>query len=209
MTAVEPARQVLWTEWRRKRAHILPGLIPFVMWLIPHDDPLPWWNLLLVAIVAASLIGIGISSGQGRTRTPDESWRRTCLNYAVPPLAVLILFPAAPEFAAVALVTLAFGDAAAALGGRLWGKRSLPWNPRKTWVGLLSFVTVAAPIAALAYWGEAQNPSVPLTVAIACGFIAVMVGAIAESWPSRIDDNLRITLFSTVAVAASSTLFVG
>lgn len=53
---------------------------------------------------------------------------------------------------------LVFGDTAAALAGKRWGRHPLPWNSRKTWEGVAAFALVSAlwatlilrhPIAAL------------------------------------------------------------
>lgn len=177
-------------ELPRKLAHMTPGLIPFVMWLIPHDDPLPLWNLGVVIAVVAVLIFIAIRSLPVLRRHHRESWVRTCLTYALPPLATLLIFPARAEYAAVVLTVLAFGDSAASIAGRALGNVRLPWNPAKTWIGFAAFIFVAGPIASLAFWGEA-HPAVPWTTAAAYGIVAAVCGAVAESCPWRLDDNVR------------------
>jgi len=192
-------------EWRRKLAHMLPGLIPFVMWHVYHEDPLPAWNLAVAAAVVAGLTLIAIRNPRGIRRDGTENWLQTCLAYAIPPLLVLILFPANAEYAAVVLCVLAFGDTAAALGGTLFGKRALPWNADKTWVGLLCFVLCAVPLATVAYWGEAQ-PAVPLSVAAICGATAAGLAAVAESLRSRIDDNVRVSVAAAVGVVLGSRI---
>ena len=45
-------------ERRRKLAHMLPGLIPFVMLAVYHEDPLPLRNLAVVVGVVSVLIWI-------------------------------------------------------------------------------------------------------------------------------------------------------
>lgn len=203
--AVERDERPASLETRRKIIHMLPGLIPFAMWHIYHEDPLPAWNLFLVLSVVATLTLIGMLMPQGVRTHRGENWQRTCLMYAAIPLAVLMLFPGNAEFAAVTLVVLAFGDPAAAWGGRLLGRGRLPWNPDKTWMGLACFIAVAAPLASLAYWGEAR-PRVPVATAILCGALAATAGGLVETFRSRLDDNLRISAAAAVSVALATWL---
>ncbi|NLX13509.1 MAG: phosphatidate cytidylyltransferase [Phycisphaerales bacterium] len=202
-TAPEP---FIYSNTRRKIIHLLPGAIPFIMWFVYHEDPLPLWNLGVVVAVVGLLTAFGVWYPRYVRRGRGENWTLTCVTYAVPPTVVLCLFPAQAEFAAVVLTVLAFGDTAAAMAGKAWGKRRLPWNPRKTVVGLVSFVVVASGMASLAYWGEARNPSVPFSIAMVCGTSAALLGGLAESFPSRLDDNLRISIAAAVGVIVSGFL---
>lgn len=220
-----------WLELRRKRAHVLPGLIPFVMWFVPHEDPLPAWNLAVVALCVAGLTAIGLLNARTLRRGREENWARTCVTYAVPPLLVLILFPHRAEFAAAVLAILAFGDASAAIAGRLWGRRRLPWNPDKTWVGLGCFIVPAALLGTFAFWGEAMHVIEPgavaapvssffgrgevgrsaiLLQAAICATAGALPAALAESIRSRVDDNLRISVAAAVGVVVAGLwLFPG
>jgi len=195
-------------EWRRKLTHVVPGLIPFVMWFVYHEDPLPAWNLAVASGVVALLTAMAIHGARDAQRSRDEPWARTCVTYAAVPLLTLILFPANAEFASVVLCVLAFGDAGAALGGGLMGKRRLPWNPAKTWMGMLCFVLAAAPPAIVAYWGEAR-PNVAWWTAVTCGATAVGPAAIAESVRSPIDDNVRICLAAAAGVVIAHHALIG
>ncbi len=198
----------IYSDTRRKIVHLLPGSIPFIMWFVYHEDPLPMWNLAVVAGVVGLLTAISIWYPRDVRRGRGENWTRTCVTYAVPPTVVLCLFPAQAEFAAVVLTVLAFGDTAAATAGRAWGKRRLPWNSEKTFVGLVSFMAVASVMASLAYWGEAKNPHVPVSVAMICGTSAAVLGGLAESLGSRLDDNVRISMAAAVGVVVPSLLLV-
>jgi len=194
-------------EIRRKVVHMLPGLIPFIMWFIYHEDPLPAWNLAVAVAVVSVLTLIGISYPHARRRDRHENWSRTCRTYAVGPLLILILFPGNAEYAATVLTVLAFGDSAAALGGRLLGRKRLFWNHDKTYMGLFCFIICAAPLGSLAYWGEA-NPQVPLVVVVFCGTFAAILAGIAESLRSRIDDNLRVSGAAAVGVIVASWIML-
>lgn len=203
-----PVDPFVYSDTRRKIVHLLPGSIPFIMWFVYHEDPLPMWNLAVVAGVVGLLTAVSIWYPRDVRRGRGENWTRTCVTYAVPPTVMLCLFSAQAEFAAVVLTVLAFGDTAAATAGRAWGKKRLPWNSEKTFVGLVSFVVVASVMASLAYWGEAKNPHVPVSVAMICGTSAAVLGGLAESLGSRIDDNLRISMAAAVGVVVPSLLLV-
>ncbi len=188
-------------EWRRKRVHLLPALIPLIMLFIYHEDPLPWWNLLVAIGVVTTLTLLTVRLS--RHRLIDPRWTRACAGYAAGPLAVLVLFPSRAEFASATLYVLAFGDAAAALGGRAWGRKPLPWNAGKTWVGLACFVLAAAPTAAVIYRLEAR-PQVAWSLAWTCAVAGAVCAAVAESLPSRVNDNLRVGIAAAVGIVVAS-----
>jgi dolichol kinase len=129
------------------------------------------------------------------------------------PLAVALLFALLPLEAAVAgWAMLAFGDPAASLaGGGGRGGRALPWNPRKTVGGTITFLTAA--LAARMFLTAAVLPEVrgipadrlfqeTETLGIYAAWMAAgaLAGAFAETLDLGIDDNLP------VALAAGGTL---
>ncbi|MBI4362881.1 MAG: hypothetical protein HY558_06865 [Euryarchaeota archaeon] len=95
-------------------------------------------------------------------------------------LAVVLLLPADQAWASVAMLT--FGDSSAALvGGRL-GKRRLPHNPQKTYLGTGAMVLAGVLVLlALGYL-----PLRALSIALAA--------AVVESLPLGQSDNLLIPL---------------
>ena len=188
--------------------HILPGLIPFIMWFVYHDDPLPMWNVAVAAGTIAGLTLLVIKASGDVRRDQEENWPRTCAAYAIPPVVALLLFPGNAEFASVTVCVLAFGDSAAALAGRLFGNRALPWNSEKTWMGLMFFVLLAAPLGSLAYWGEAK-PTVSVLHAAICGCSAALPAGLVESLRSRKSDNLRIGFVALAGVVIANRVLVG
>ena len=145
----------------RKALHMTPGLFPFVLAAVPHPDPLQWNEVWFIAQICI-VFTVGFLALHKVVRRPDEkNLLSTTLSYPIVILAMLALFRAHAEFTCVVVAILAFGDGAAYFGGTLFGKRKLPWNPQKSWAGLISFIAVSAPIASLAYWVEARNPSAP------------------------------------------------
>lgn len=189
-------------ELCRKLLHILPGTLPFALQFVPHPDPLDRTSLLVVATICVVLTALYVALRPIVSRPGEHDFFRTAFSYPAVVLGMLLLFPSAPELTCVVVVVIAFGDGGANLAGRLFGRRRLPWNPHKTWVGLTAFVLCAAPAASLAYWLEAR-PAVPFATALLCGTSATLVAACAESLDSRITDNLRVGLAAALIAAAA------
>jgi dolichol kinase len=217
-TAIRPG--VRRGEIVRKAIHMTPGALPFAMFLYPHPRVLPWDSLLILTVLTAILTGVYIASKR-IVRRPDETdFYSTCLSYPACILAMLLAFPQYPEFTCVVVVVLGLGDAAAYIGGHLFGGRRLPWNPKKTWAGTISFILVAAPVAtlayyleanapALAYWGAGGPATVSLKLAALCATVATITAAVAESWKTSLTDNLRVGVAASVAVVAAHYLAAG
>lgn len=195
-------------EARRRLWHMLPGLLPFVLALVPHQHPLSWDSLCKVALLATILTAGVLCFYRTIARAGETDRVLNIVSYPAVIVLMLLLFPAHPEFAGVVLTVLAFGDGSATLFGLLFGRRVLPWNRQKTWVGSLSFLLCAAPMAALAYWVESQD-SLPFEVALVCGTSAALIGQIAESLPSTITDNLRVGVAAAVGVVAAHAAMTG
>lgn len=186
-------------EILRKILHVLPGGLPFLLVNLPHPDPLDKEALVYVSVVTALLTGLYLVSHRFVRRADESDFISTAVSYPATVLAVLVLFPGNIEFTGVVVAVLAFGDASAYVVGKCLGKRCLPWNSDKTWAGTIAFVIVAAPIASLSYWSLAR-PDVPVGLALLCGVCPAIAGAIAESVPSRITDNLRVGVAAALTV---------
>jgi dolichol kinase len=207
-------------EILRKAIHMTPGTVPFALFLYPHPRVLPWESLLILTVLTAILTGVYIASKKIVRRPNETDFYSTCLSYPACILAMLLLFPQRPEFTCVVVVVLGLGDASAYIGGNLIGGRCLPWNPKKTWAGTISFVLTAAPIATLAYfleantaalafWGTGGPLTTPLGMAAVCATTATVTAAVAESWATRLTDNLRVGVAASVAVIAAYYLSAG
>ncbi len=178
-------------EFRRRLLHMLPGLLPCLLWVIPHQDP--WGPLLnnITLLISVGVIAYAMLSARAFARPGEEQWARAVAGYGVPVLGMLCLFPGRSELGLMTLGIMALGDGSAALGGLAWGRRRLPWNRRKTWMGLCCFVGVATVMSTLYYWIEAL-PGVPFGVALLIAGVAAVMAAIVESLPIRSHDNLRV-----------------
>lgn len=202
-------------ELRRRTWHIVPGLLPVVLWFVPHADPLRTFGWVALLVVTAGF-GVHAYLRYRQIARPDDQERLgAVLGYSGSVLACLLLFPGDIEIGLTVLAIIAFGDGWATAGGLLIGGRPLPWNPKKTWTGLFCFLAGAAPIATVVYWGEtAFNPastpeSVPFSTAIVCAGIATALAAVAESIPSRVNDNIRVGLTAAFSVSLLHGMLIG
>ncbi|MBW3542678.1 MAG: hypothetical protein KY476_20635 [Planctomycetes bacterium] len=220
-TAVDASRKRQRPEWnatefRRRLWHMLPGLLPFLLWAFPHRDPIsPTLRWILVGVVVALALHVWLRY-RLIARPGDREQSGAVLGYAGSVLVMLLAFPAHAELGLTVLAVLAFGDGSATLGGLLCGGARLPWNPRKSWAGLVSFLAVGMPAASVIYWGETYfNPEalaaggVPFWAALICGGSATLAGAIAETLPVRLNDNVRVGAAAALAVVAAHSLTVG
>ncbi len=203
-------------ERRRRFAHMAPGLLPFLLWPIPHRDPLaPLLSYVIAAIFAALMAAIFLSWRRIERAEAGRSDRAAAIyGYAGAVLLTLVLFPAHAECGLAVLAVLAFGDGSATLLGKLLGGPRLPWNRAKSVAGLIGFVAVGWPVTAVIYWGESHNlegvdPPATVLQAIAVAAAGVTAAALAESVRSRINDNVRVGLTAAAAIVSAHAIVVG
>ncbi|MGH7150162.1 MAG: hypothetical protein ACREIU_05675 [Planctomycetota bacterium] len=145
----------------------------------------------------------------GRTVSREGDRRWTGIQwYPVAVLGLVVLLPL--PLAAGGWGVLAAGDAASNVVGRRLGRRNpLPWNPGKSWAGVAGFLVAAFPVAyvlmsANLAWGDPRyldNWEHVFPALVVAAFAGAAGGALVESLPLRLDDNL------TVAAAAGATLY--
>ncbi len=204
-------------ELRRRIWHMAPGFLPFLLWPIPHRDPMSptlYTIIIILSLALATGIFVEFRLIQRRGEGNQRFW--AVVGYSGSVLLTLLLFPGMCELGMTVLAVLAFGDGSATLGGLLIGGRRLPWNPQKSLAGFCSFLLVGIPMSAMIYWGEANNieavehsGAVTFTIALIIGASTTLLAAIAESIPSRINDNVRVGLTAATTVALVQWLTVG
>jgi uncharacterized protein (TIGR00297 family) len=107
-------------------------------------------------------------------------------------LALALIFRHSLAVVAAAWALLAVGDSVAGAIGEVRGVSPLPFNPQKTWEGFGAFVIFGGVAAfLLMLWVSAAQPN--LKTFLVCLFGA-LVGAIVESLPIRLDDNITVPL---------------
>lgn len=189
---------------------MLPGVLAALLPLIPHTDPMGWYSIaiLLVAIGGTSLYALKREALFRRRGDGVSGWSMSVISYGVITLALVLALPAQPEIAMAVTMIIAFGDGSATLAGMLVRGRRLPWNRDKSWAGLAAFMLCSIPLATLAYWAEAR-PGVALPLACACVAPAVLVAALAESLPVRVNDNIRVGVSAGLTIVTTHAMFVG
>jgi dolichol kinase len=197
-------------EWRRRLVHMSPGLLPVLLPLIPHPDPLAIYSriILLTIIGGMSLFALKREALFRRTGDGDRGWATSVISYGAITLALLLALPAQPEIGMAVTMIIAFGDGSATLAGMLLRGQRLPWNREKSWVGLAAFLLCAVPLATLVYWAEAR-PGVALSLAATCVAPAVLMAALAESLPLKINDNIRVGVTAALTILVTHGMFVG
>lgn len=205
---VVPGRSLDVCEVRRRLLHMLPGLLPFVLYCIPH--PKPWGPILvnLFLVIAGIVVTTSLLRFAAFARPGETDGRSSILGYAFTVLLALVLFRGHEEIGMMVLTVLALGDGSATLGGISLGGRRLSWNRNKTWTGLTFFLLIGGPLAGLACWCEGQH-SLTLTAAMGCGLGTALTSGIAESVPSKFNDNLRVGLTATFTGAFLRLLVIG
>lgn len=186
------ARGWLGVEAGRKAIHVGVGFIPFaIVWGI---EDVRWALLTAAAFVAANAV--------------DRAWhlfpamaggRRQDWGTLLYPLAMLGLIAAfwhtARPLAAVAMGPMIWGDAAAALVGRRWGRRALIDLPgqRKTWAG--SAAMAAASFGALVATAPLLRAALPWPASpaawAALAAVAVVLASVEAASPHGLD-NLSV-----------------
>lgn len=174
-------------ELLRKRIHIATAAAPALLWTLPRAGAIA---LLAVAVVVA--LGVEVARRRLRwaryrflrgTREMLRGHERFKLagatHMAVAYLLAALIFPLA--VAVTAMLYNAFGDAAAAIVGRRWGRLRTGWG--KSWEG----AGAAFAVNLAAGW------LVP-GVGPAAAFVGAAAAALLEFLPLPLDDNLRVTL---------------
>ena len=175
-------------EMRRKSLHIAMGLVAMAFpWLF--DDVA--WVIATCALGGAVLTALRhpvFRGGAGSVVYGVGRGGRGELWFAV---AVAGLFAVAgdrPALYVAALAILTFADAAAALVGTAWGRRSAVLPGRKSWEGCAAFALVAALVCAsiLAAKGLPLAEALPIAAMVAIPCTALE--AVAENG----SDNLMV-----------------
>jgi|SRR5579872_2933922 len=195
-------------EWRRRLVHMSPGLLPVLLPLIPHPDPLAMYSRIVLFTIITGMSLFALKREALFRRSGERGWSTSVISYGVITLALLLALPAQPEIGMAVTMIIAFGDGSATLAGMLLRGRRLPWNRDKSWVGLAAFLLCAIPLATTVYWAEAR-PGVAFSLACACVAPAVMTAALAESLPWRVNDNIRVGVTAGLTILLTHGIFVG
>lgn len=181
-------------ELARKLVHMGVGLIAFALRFLG-----PVWSAVLAAAALANNLFLLPRIGGKKLWREKELASGSSIGIILYPLCVLLLIlifgQVRLEVAAAAWGILAFGDGMASVAGMALGRRKLPWNPHKSWIGSLAYVIFGtAAAAALLQWTAPGEYT--WAFALGAGFAAALLAALLESVPQGLDDNLGVPLVS-------------
>ncbi len=142
-------------------------------------------------------VDLGKRPGDGKrdaaTTAGGSLWTGIVL-YPLSVLALILLFRHHLHVAASAWAIMALGDGVASLAGESLRGPWLPWNDEKRWTGFAAFVMAGA-VGAYVLNGWVA-PAIPAEKAFWVSIAGALVGAIVESVPIRLDDNVSVPLVS-------------
>jgi uncharacterized protein (TIGR00297 family) len=181
-------------EWKRKAVHAGFGLFALTLrWLD--------WRAAAACALAALLFNAIVMPRVGRSLYRDPGVRHDAGIVAYPAMVLLLILvfpgPYLPIAAAV-WAMMAFGDPAATIVGRTVGGPALPWNPGKTWAGLLSNWAVAGAASVLVFLFVSRRE--PQADAVAILMLGAGIYAFLESVRAGLDDNIVGALPTALAV---------
>jgi uncharacterized protein (TIGR00297 family) len=123
--------------------------------------------------------------------TATSVWTGIVL-YPISVLALILLYRHHLHIAAAAWAIMALGDGLASVTGEALRGPGLPWNRGKTWTGLGGFVVAGTAGAfVLTRW---VAPTLPADKVWMVSAAAAVVGAVVESLPIKLDDNVSVPL---------------
>ena len=187
-------------ELARKSFHLAMIVVPVWVYLMPHTTALLGLILATFGTVAVDLLrlsdrrlrGFFLRLFRSVIRPHEEEHLLGSTHYMIAALLSVVVFDHAIAIAALAFLVL--GDAAAAIIGKRFG------TPR--------------------FWGKSPQGS------IACFVVCFMVGwpllsspwlalvgavtaTVAEAMPSPLDDNMRVPIFSGIAMQLAARFLQG
>jgi uncharacterized protein (TIGR00297 family) len=188
-------------ELKRKLVHIGVGGFAFLLrglsW--PQAAGLAALAFLFNWQVLPRIGGRAIWRGADR----DKGYPVGILLYPLSVLGLVLAFREELWMVAAVWGLLAFGDGMASVVGMAVGGPTLPWNTKKGWAGFLAFVVFGTLGASLL---AAWTLGMPWSAAFSNAILRITLplaalGAIVESAPTSLDDNLTVPLVGGVAIA--------
>jgi uncharacterized protein (TIGR00297 family) len=122
----------------------------------------------------------------------DASIWTGIILYPVSVLTLILVYRHSLNVVGAVWAIMALGDGMASVAGEALRGPALPYNPEKTWPGFCAFVLAGTVGAyALSRWA---NPSISAKSTLVIAALTALVGALVESLPIRLDDNLSVPL---------------
>ena len=181
-------------EWQRKAVHAGFGLCALALrWLD--------WRAAAACAVVALLFNVAVIPRLGRRLYRPGVLRHDTGIVAYPAMVLVLILVFRDHYLSIAAAVwamMAFGDPAAAIAGRSVGGPVLPWNRRKTWVGLLADWAVAGTTSVLVFLFVSRRE--PSADSVAILMIGAGLYAFLETVESGLDDNIVAPLPAALAI---------
>jgi dolichol kinase len=178
----------------------LAVLLRYLTW--PQAALLALAALIFNATILAKLL-------PGIVRPSDAVGHRSgLLFYPLSLLALILVFRERLDIAGAAWAVMAFGDGAATLVGTRVGGQRLPWNPDKTWSGLIAFALVGSigAVAVSVWVAPMMLPPPPWFFTWIAPIAAAVAAAFAETVPIELDDNVTVPFVAGLVLAAGAVV---
>jgi len=193
-------------ETKRKIEHIVPIVFAF---LLRYFNT---WQALLFAFVGI-MYGLFLSrvfvKGAFREHEQEKGFSFGKLIYGIMVFLLILVFHNNLYIAAGAWAMLSLGDGCSGFFGMAYGKRKLPWNPEKSWIGSAAFVLFGwLGAAVLMWWVNVNPPQTPLSWSylLPTALLAALVTAGVESLPLKINDNITVSLTAGLFLYAAAII---
>ncbi|MFN0151490.1 MAG: DUF92 domain-containing protein [bacterium] len=189
-------------ETRRQLVHTCAGLCAVILHWVPA-----WGGLLLAATAVAMNLTLlpRMAPGLYRAKEARKGFGSGIVLYPLAVFFVILVFYDRLHLAALLWAVLAFGDGPATLVGRAWGRVHLPWNQHKSWAGTIAYFLVGGAFATAISWWVAKGcapEAANLPHLAALSFATALVGALIESVPIGLDDNVSVPLLGALFLQA-------
>lgn len=192
------------SDLSRKIIHIGTGPLFVLCWLFYPDHALARYLAALVPLaitVQFILVGVGVIKDEAAVKAMSRSGNRReilrgPLLYGIAFVALTLIYWRDSPIGMAALMILCGGDGLADVIGRRFGRRKLPWNAGKSWVGSMGMLVggwLTAALILMAYYAAGRF-SLDGGYAILALAAMSLGSAIVETLPVKEIDNLTITL---------------
>ena len=192
------------SETKRKIEHVVPVIFAFLL------RYLNTWQALLFAFMGI-MYGLFLSrifvKGAFREHEQEKGVSFGKLIYGVMVFVLILLFNKKMYIVAGAWAIMSMGDGFSNIFGKAYGKKKLPWNPEKSWIGSTAFVLFGGLSAAiLMWWVNLNSLQTPLLwyYLLTTTFLASFVTAGVESLPLKVDDNITVPLAAGLFLYATT-----
>lgn len=194
------ANRSLRPELQRKSFHLAMIVVPVWVYLMPPTPAL--LGLIIASFITVAVDLLRLSDHRLRRfflrlfrsliRPHEEEHLLGSTHYMIAALLSVIVFD--HEVAIAALAFLVLGDAAAAIVGKRFGK-PLYWGK--------------SPHGSIACFAICLAVGIPLLGSTPVALIGATAATVAEALPSPLDDNMRVPIFSGIAMQLALRLIQG